>query len=294
MTQLKCILGATDLSAPARRAMARAALISKETASKLELFHVANLAPLQLLRHLAAATPADMEQRVLDAAQQRLQDLATALEQHYGVSISAHVANGPLLGELAKKADAVAAGLLVCGSRGESVIRHTLLGSTATRLLSIAKCPVLVVKQAAHEPYRKLLVPVDFAPSSLRAIRHAQSIAPGAEIVLLHAFDVPFEGLLRYANVDGDAITHYRSVAEQEATRKIRALSAEAGLSPYASTTLVLHGDSRLRIIEQEQEQDCDLIVMGKHGKSVFEELLLGSVTKHVLAESESDILVTR
>lgn len=293
MTELKRLLGVTDLSAPARRAMARAALISKETASTLALLHVANLAPLQLLRQLAAS-PDDLEGRVLDAARQKLQELAAALQQHYGVAISAQVTNGALLDEIARNADAMAAGLLVCGSRGESIIRHTLLGSTATRLLSMSTCPVLVVKQAAHEPYRKLLVPVDFSPTSLRAISHAQAIAPGAAIVLLHAFDVPFEGLLRYANVDGDSISHYRSVAEQEATLKMRALSAQAGLSPHACTTVVLHGDARLRIIEQEQEQDCDLIVMGKHGKSVFEELLLGSVTKHVLAESESDVLVSR
>ena len=46
-------------------------------------------------------------------------------------------------------------------------------------------------------------------------------------------------------------------------------------------------------IIEQEQECDCDLIVVGKHGESVLEELLLGSVTKHVLAESQCDVLVS-
>jgi len=32
---------------------------------------------------------------------------------------------------------------------------------------------------------------------------------------------------------------------------------------------------------------------MGKHGESVLEELLLGSVTRHVLAESQSDVLVS-
>lgn len=42
----------------------------------------------------------------------------------------------------------------------------------------------------------------------------------------------------------------------------------------------------------QEQELDCDLIVMGKHGQGMLEELLLGSVTKHVLAESTGDVLV--
>ena len=41
-----------------------------------------------------------------------------------------------------------------------------------------------------------------------------------------------------------------------------------------------------------EQEYDADLIVVGKHGTHITEELLLGSVTKHVLAEAQGDVLV--
>ncbi|MEO7854889.1 MAG: universal stress protein [Rubrivivax sp.] len=40
-------------------------------------------------------------------------------------------------------------------------------------------------------------------------------------------------------------------------------------------------------------EQACDLIVVGKHGRNVMEDLLLGSVTSHVLAESVGDVLVS-
>lgn len=293
MNQLNRILAATDLSAPARHAVERAALVSKDTAATLDLLHVANLAPLERLRQLMEVTPSDMEQRVLDVARQKLHDLAAALQQRFGVAAGTQVVAGSLLAELAKKADGLSAGLLVCGAKGESVVRHFVLGTTALRLLSTAICPVLVVKQPPREPYRRLLVPVDFSPSSLRAIRHARSIAPNADIVLLHAFDVPFEGQLRYASVDNDTINHYLIVAKQEVTQKLHALRDEAGLNPYGTSLVVLHGDPTLRIIEQEQEWDCDLIVMGKHGENLLEALLIGSVTKQVLAESMGDVLVS-
>lgn len=45
-------------------------------------------------------------------------------------------------------------------------------------------------------------------------------------------------------------------------------------------------------ILEQEEEQGADLIVMGKHGTGMTEELLLGSVTKHVLGRARADVLV--
>ncbi|MDQ1309080.1 MAG: hypothetical protein QG601_348, partial [Pseudomonadota bacterium] len=56
---------------------------------------------------------------------------------------------------------------------------------------------------------------------------------------------------------------------------------------------LVLHGDASSLIIEQEQERDCDLVVVGKHGESTVDDFLLGSVTKHVLQGSQGDVLVS-
>jgi nucleotide-binding universal stress UspA family protein len=293
MNQLNRILAATDLSAPARHAVERAALVSKNTAAQLDLLHVANLAPLERLRQLMGATPADMEHRVLDTARHKLNELAAALQHRFDVVARTQVISGALLAELNKQTSGVAGNLLVCGAKGESLLRHFALGTTALRVLSTTTCPVLVVKQPPHERYCRLLVPVDFSPSSLRAIAHARSIAPDADIVLVHVFDLPFEGHLRYASVDEETIHHYRIVARQEATQKLLALRDEAGLSAYGSSLVVLHGDPTARIIEQEQEQDCDLIVMGKHGESLLEALLIGSVTKHVLAESQCDILIS-
>lgn len=293
MSDLHRILAATDLSAPARHAVERAALVKKDTSAVLHLLHVANLSPLDRLRQLMGVTPAEMEQRVLDAARQKLRSLVEGLPQRFDEITGIHVVAGSLLAELTKLAEALSADMLVCGARGESVIRHYALGTTALRMLSTARCPVLVVKLPPHESYKRLLVPVDFSASSLRAINNAISIAPHADIVLLHVFDVPFEGHLRYANVDEDTIHHYRIVAKQEATQKIQALRNQAGLNSRQSSLVVLHGNPALRITEQEQEQDCDLIVMGKHGENLVEELLLGSVTKHVLAESQGDVLVS-
>lgn len=287
------ILAATDLSPPARHAAERAALVSKEVRAPLDLLHVANFDTLKQLRLLIGVTPDDMLARVLDSAQVRVDELALALNQRYGISAGARVAVGSLLPELEKACEALTAGLLVCGAQGESVLRHFLLGTTARRILSTAKCPVLVVKQAPHEPYQRLLVPVDFSPSSLRTIRHARSIAPLADIVLLHAFDVPFARDIRSAGLSDEIMDLYRVAAKQKALQKLTALRDEAGLSSNGSCLIVLHGDARSRIIEQEQEMDCDLIVMGKYGKSLVEKLLMGSVTEHVLSEARNDVLVS-
>jgi nucleotide-binding universal stress UspA family protein len=51
--------------------------------------------------------------------------------------------------------------------------------------------------------------------------------------------------------------------------------------------------DPSLAIVENELVLACDLIVMGKRGRNRVEEVLLGSVTSHVLAESAGDVLVS-
>lgn len=293
MKQLNHILAATDLSAPARHAVERAAMVSQDLAATLDLLHVADLAPLERLWQLMGSTSLEMEERVLNAAQQKLHALTEALQLRFDVEARFHTVTGALLTELTKTADMLSTDLLVCGAKGESVIRHLVMGTTALRVLSTTTCPVLVVKQPPHEPYRRLLVPVDFSPSSLRAVRQARCIAPKAQVVLLHVFNLPFESRLRYASVDESTITHYRVVAWQEATQKLKALSEEAALSNDQVRLVVLNGDPTCRIAEQEQELDCDLLVMGKHGGNMVSKLLLGSVTKQVLAECQGDVLVS-
>jgi len=293
MSQPMRIVAATDLSAPARRAAERAASVSIDTASALDLVHVADLGTLERLRERIAGLPSGLEVQVLDTARERLEALAESIRQTYGVVVATHVTSGPLLASLSDQASALRADLLVCGAKGESLLRHWVLGSTATRLLSTAAQPVLIVKQAPRGPYKKVLVAVDFSSYSLAAIQAARRIAPKAGIVLFHAFELPFEGTMRYAQVAESAIDPYRNAARDEALSRLKRLRDLAGLSPMQATVRVRHGNPTLRIVEEEQALDCDLIVMGKHGEGFVQELLVGSVTRRVLSECSGDVLVS-
>lgn len=293
MSRVNHVMLASDLSAPARHAAERAAFVARDSQARLCLMHVAAQPPLDQLRQLLGVVPPDIGQQIADQARQAMQQLAEHLFEHRQVAASVEVASGDLLAALRSQAATLPADLVVLGARGASFMRHILLGSTAERLLSSLPVPMLVVKQAAHESYRKLLVPVDFSPASLAAVTLARAVAPQAELILLHACEPPFEGMLRYAGVDEAQIQHYRQVAYQEAQSRLHALAAQAALPAAGSRCLVVHGNASQSIIEQEQEQDCDLIVMGKHGATVVEQFLLGSVTRHVLAEAQGDVLVS-
>ncbi|MCC6302805.1 MAG: universal stress protein [Gammaproteobacteria bacterium] len=293
MSRIKRLLIATDLSTPARHAAERAALFAGDVAGTLDLLHVVATAPLDKLRRLVREIPAEAEQRLVDAAREELRQLAESLSSRYGVTAGVHVVSGAVVRRLNEEADAREADLIVLGARGAGLVQTLLLGSTAEKMVSRATRPLLVVKQPPRGSYRRLLVPVDFSPASLPALRRAHAVAPEAELILLHAFDVPFEGKLRLAGVPEETVDFYRAAAKEEAMQKMGELLAAAGLEPQSARRLVLHGDPWRNIVEQEREQDCDLIVMGRRGEGMLEEFLLGSVTKRVLTDCHGDVLVS-
>lgn len=290
---MRRIVSATDLSAPARQAAERAAQLSHTLAVPMELLHIVNLELMPRLQNaVPAAVAASLPQRVFKAAQEVLETLAADLQSRYAITPTSRVIDGELLHELLDAVgdeDAVDS-LLVCGATGESILRHVFLGSTAERLAGRTSCPMLVVKNPVTGPYRHVLVPVDFSPSSLAAIHHVQALVPQAGLTLLHAVELPFKGHLSLAGIGREDVDGYRVAVEQEANEKLHALCQQAGLPP--STLLrVVQGEPVASILAQEQE--CDLIVMGKHGGSQFQKLFIGKNTKKVLAESRHDVLVS-
>ncbi len=290
MNRLHTLLAATDLSAPSRHAVQRSAMLARETGARLELVHVLEKSALNELKRLFGEDSQALQERIRSQAREGLSQMAADVGEPLGVTAGQHLVEGAVLERISGEADRLDASLLVVGVRGAGFMRHWLLGATAERLLRKTRRPILVVKQPPHEAYRRLLVSVDFSPWSQGAVRLAQAIAPEAELALMHAFEVPFEGKLRFAGVEEDLIRHHRDTARQEALVRLKKAAADASLANWRP--VVKHGDAAPRILEQEVEQGADLIVLGKHGAGMVEELLLGSVTKHVLSQARCDVLV--
>lgn len=293
MTAPARILAATDLSAPARHAVERSFHLAAGTGSELHILHAMELDNLNSLREMLGGDLSEVKAALSKDAHVRLKQLRDDTTIHRGIAAQTFVVEGNPLASIAVEADKLDAQLVVLGARGESFLRHALLGSTAARLLrkSVSR-PVLVVKQSPHERYRSVVVAVDFSPVSLQAIRLAKYWSAGADLLLLHAFELPYEGKLAIAGVDERVIRQYVTQEAEVLRKRLHDLAAAAGLKATEYTARIVHGDPSQQIMTLEQEVDADLIVIGKHGARIAEELLLGSVTKHVLAESQCDVLV--
>ncbi len=287
------ILAATDLSAPARHAVERACLLAAQQDSALHVVHALELDALDTVRELFGANLAAARAGLEADARARLVPHLAAAARGGDTIASARVLSGTPLAVIAREAEALDAGLVVLGARGTSFLRHAVLGSTAARLLrKSGRRPVLMVRQAPHGAYRTVLVAVDFSPVSQTLIEAARRWGQGANIVLLHAFELPYEALLSRAGIDAQEIARLLSGEMQCRRDQLRYLAAEAGLTALDHRALVVHGEPSQRVIAMEQECDADLIVVGKHGTHLTEELLLGSVTRQVLDGAQGDVLV--
>lgn len=292
MKSITRILAATDLSAPARHAAERAAMLVRQAGGQLELVHVLEINALTELKRLFEQTGDTLQERMRLQASEALAQLASDLMATGPLQVRHHLVEGAVLSAISDQADRLVASLVVVGSRGTGFMRHWLLGATAERLLRKARHPILMVKEAPRQAYHTVLVPVDFSDWSLRAIDLAQRLGSQAELLLLHACELPFEGKMRFAGVDEDTLRQHRETIYREAMARLREIATAAGLTPAQWRPLVAFGNPPDYILEQEEEQGADLIVMGKHGMGMTEELLLGSVTKHVLGQAHSDVLV--
>jgi nucleotide-binding universal stress UspA family protein len=292
MSSPRAIVTATDFSAPSRHAAWRAASLAQASGAGLTLLHTVGGTALDDLRRWLADCDVTAG-AVEDDARRRLHEMAAELGRRHAIPVQEHLAVGHAVEEVTRHADHVDAGLLVTGTRGAGFFRGVVTGSTAERIARRSTRPVLMVRQPPTGPYRCILVPVDFSPWGRPSIELARRLAPQATLVLMHAVELPYEGWLRLAGVADAVVARYRDAARHEAQQRLHALAADAGLDAGRMRAVTpAGGDPWMLIVQQEQEHVCDLVVIGKQGRSALGELLLGSTTRMVISEGAVDVLI--
>ena len=282
------LLAATDLSPSSRNTVQRAAMLAQQISAQLELVHVIEKRELEELQRLLGES---LKDNIQSQNQELLKELANDIGGSLGITAGCHLVEGEVLESITNQADLLSANLLVIGVRGAGLTLQQLLGSTAERLLRLIQCPVLTVKQPPLRTYQKVLVPIDFSPWSVGAINLAQTVAPQSKLTLLHANDVPFEAQMRILGEKKKEIQNYRDKVHQDAKVRLNQIAKDTGLTTDWSS-LVVNGNAVQKILEQENEQGSDLIIIGRRGFGVVEELLLGSNARQILIHAKCDVLV--
>ena len=99
---------------------------------------------------------------------------------------------------------------------------------------------------------------------------------------------------MRTAGVAEDTVMRYRDTARREAQQRLRGLAVDAGLDTERVRLRTPSGaEPWMLIVQEEQEQDCDLVVIGRQGRHALDEFLLGSTTRMVVADGAADVLIS-
>jgi nucleotide-binding universal stress UspA family protein len=144
-------------------------------------------------------------------------------------------------------------------------------------------------RRARAKPQR-LLVPVDFSDSSVRALRHAVDLAAesGGSLTIVHVVPADY-GLLGIGREESRDLD--KSLQRQGAHR-LRAL-ADAHVRQNVPADLeVRRGRPAEEIVAAATESKCDLIVLSTHGHTGLDRYLIGSVADRVARLSPCPVLL--
>ena len=140
---------------------------------------------------------------------------------------------------------------------------------------------------------RRILCPVDFSEASQHALDHAVMIAGWyhARITALHVRHPAF--LVEPPILFADFAEAPDGLQEVEA-RLHHWLAPVRGAGITCDVMAVDASNAAARIVEVAGRIDADLIVLGTHGRSGFERLLLGSVSEQCATHAHCPVTVVR
>ena len=185
--------------------------------------------------------------------------------------------------------------MIVMGRRGRSGLKRLMMGRVTSRVIGHAPCNVLVVPKAAQLEFRNILVATDGSNYSAVAATEAIGLAKQNNSALTVISVVPSELV---TPVDIDFTVNQREfIAEKEmheAEKNAKAVKDAAEKEGVYVKAFILSGKPADAIIETAREKKADIIVLGSHGRTGLEKLLMGSVAERVIVLAACPVLVVK
>lgn len=137
--------------------------------------------------------------------------------------------------------------------------------------------------------YDRILLATDGSDAANAAIDHAISLAAFTGATLHIVYVVDQSAATAVPEAQAYSITELLEEVGQQAIDDAVARADEHDVN---LKTELRHGSAPTEIIEAADEADVDLIVMGTHGRSGLDRMLLGSVADRVIRRAEQPVLI--
>ena len=239
------------------------------------------------LLHVIDITVAELEAFELEEIYRgKLEELAEEFKGA-GIKAKAEVRIGIPSLEIAEVSEEADVDLIVTPSVGENVWRQMFMGSTASNLARATKKPVLLLKYVKRadsyelavdcsELFKRPLVALDFSECSIKIVK------------TLRKFEELIEGGILLHSVDygkADELERNIEMAKRNLEKTAKGLGGEFELE-------VTVGTASRAIIGTALAKGATIIVIGKKGRSILKDLILGSTAERVMRDSKLPVLL--
>ena len=151
-------------------------------------------------------------------------------------------------------------------------------------------------------PFKRILAAIDFSePITEKVIKTSVELASSlkAELYIMNVVEKEIPMLMARGfivpSADVKVIEKVIDRVTEEAKRRLNQMANELAQKHSISVVSVVEmGMPFERIIKKAEELEVDLIVVGSHGKTGIEKLLLGSVSEKVARKAETNVLIVR
>lgn len=287
---VRTVVVATDLSPASEIAVDQAAMLARRWDADLVLLHVFNDGVWATITAIYESEVWAGAEPVL-VARNRLSQQVREVAARHAVRARGETRTGRAASEIAAFCREQDAQLLVVGEHGEDWIGEAVLGGTAQRVLALADLPVLLVRRAVSAELSCILLATDFSDNATRAAQLSLDWFPDVRQRLLNACTVAFEGRMRMAGVSLEHIEGYRrdelARAEQRMEAQMQALRSAAPVGKR-----IVQGYPTTVLLREIERLGAELLVIGKHGGTMLDERLLGSITQNLLYRADCNVLL--
>lgn len=141
---------------------------------------------------------------------------------------------------------------------------------------------------------RKILYATDFSESSAPASEYAQTLAKlaGADIHVLHVIGELADS--RRSRIPPEAFEIFEKEIEVQVVKEMEDFCRRHLGEEIAYTTETAIGNPFQVILSAAAAQKADLIIMGTHGRTGIEHVLMGSTAERVVRKSPIPVLTVR
>ncbi|MBF0147478.1 MAG: universal stress protein [Magnetococcales bacterium] len=197
-----------------------------------------------------------------------------------GIDCETHVIHGQIVDqEILSTAQRFNTDLIVMGRRGRRGLARMMLGHATARVIGKSPCNVLVVPRTAHIEGRHIVLATDGSRHADRAVMTAGQLA--------HQCQTPITVV---SVIDHEATSEQRIRAEQVVGRAVDYLKGQN----ITCEGTVLTGRPDGEIIDMVNRKNADLIVVGSHGLTGLERILVGSTTERILNGTTTAVFVVK